>query len=442
MGWGFQKVLIAALAVVTMTASAAKAVPAFAVQTGQPCQSCHVGGFGPQLTPFGRAFKLGGFTSRTNTFNVPVSAMVVASYLNTQKGQPPTPGFAANDNFAVDQVSLFLAGGLGAHLGALIQTTYDGIARAFTWDNLDVRATATTQIKKASVTWGVSLNNSPTVEDVWNTLPAWGFPYTSSDLAPSPSASPLLSGALAQTTLGVTPYVWINSELYLTAGAYGSPNANTLTRLGADPYDPGSIDGLAPYGRVAFQAASGRQNFEIGAFGMRTNLYPQRIQSTGSSDRYTDLGLDASWQMTRSNSDVITLNTRFINEQQALAASYALGLAANTDDNLRDVRFDASYYYRDKVGFTVAWFDTTGSSDALLYAGDRTLRPNSTGVTFQLDGTPWGAGHSPLGQRFNMRVGLQYSFYSEFNGAGSNYDGVGGKASDNNAFRVFTWLAY
>jgi len=29
----------------------AHAVPSFAAQTGQPCTACHVGAFGPQLTP-------------------------------------------------------------------------------------------------------------------------------------------------------------------------------------------------------------------------------------------------------------------------------------------------------------------------------------------------------------------------------------------------------
>ena len=39
-------------------AAPAQALPAFATQTGQPCQACHVGGLGPQLTPFGRNFKI------------------------------------------------------------------------------------------------------------------------------------------------------------------------------------------------------------------------------------------------------------------------------------------------------------------------------------------------------------------------------------------------
>src|ERR1700689_5134488 len=94
-----------ALILTGLTATRAAAVPAFAVQTGQPCSGCHVGGFGPQLTPFGREFKLGGYTCRTNSFNLPFSAMACASYINTQKGQPtpPASSFRDNDNFALDQ---------------------------------------------------------------------------------------------------------------------------------------------------------------------------------------------------------------------------------------------------------------------------------------------------------------------------------------------------
>lgn len=40
-------------------APAAHAVPSFARQTGADCASCHVGAFGPQLTPYGIKFKAG-----------------------------------------------------------------------------------------------------------------------------------------------------------------------------------------------------------------------------------------------------------------------------------------------------------------------------------------------------------------------------------------------
>ncbi|OYV66903.1 MAG: hypothetical protein B7X09_02715, partial [Acidiphilium sp. 21-66-27] len=38
---------------------AAYAIPAFAAQTGEPCSACHIGF--PQLTPYGRDFKLEGY---------------------------------------------------------------------------------------------------------------------------------------------------------------------------------------------------------------------------------------------------------------------------------------------------------------------------------------------------------------------------------------------
>jgi hypothetical protein len=60
----------------------------------------------------------------------------------------------------------------------------------------------------------------------------------------------------------------------------------------------------------------------------------------------------------------------------------------------------------------------------------------------QLDYTPWGTGNSPLGSRFNLRMGVQYTAYGKFDGARHNYDRAGANAADNNVLRVFTWLAY
>jgi hypothetical protein len=432
-----------ALTVVGLTAAGALAVPSFAVQTGQPCSACHVGGFGPQLTPFGREFKMNGYTLRTNTFNVPVSAMVVASYVRTAKDQPAPPPrtFAVNDNAAIDQVGLFIAGGVGSHFGAFIQNTYDGVARAFHWDNLDVRAVTTAAYKKTNMVFGLSLNNAPTVQDAFNTLPAWGYPYTTSALAPTPGAAPLV-GSLAQNTIGLTAYAWINSQFYAEVGGYRSPSAGFLTHAGIDPNDPGSISGVAPYARVAYQKNYGDRNFEVGAFGMAANLFPGRDESTGLTDHYADVGLDASYQLFAAKKNVFTINARYTYERQRLNASEDLGLASNVDDSLQDLRFDASYYWHGKIGVTVEGFNTWGSQDALLYAANSTLRPDSTGAIFQIDGTPWGDGGSPLGPRFNMRVGIQYTAYARFNGAGQNFDGLGGNASDNNTFRVFTWIAY
>ena len=434
---------ILALAVLGLSAGRAAAVPAFAIQTGQPCTGCHVGGFGPQLTPFGREFKLAGYTMRTKSFNAPLSAMAVASYINTQKGQPtpPASSFRDNDNFAIDQVSLFLAGGLGQHFGAFVQATYDGVARAYHWDNLDLRATTTATVKGVKMILGLSVNNAPTVQDAFNTLPAWGFPYTSSSLAPAPGAAPLV-GSLAQNTIGLTGYVWINSEFYAEGGGYQSPSARFLTQAGVDPTDPGAIQGTAPYVRLAYNKDFGDRNVEVGGFWMSANLFPGLDRTTGMADHYADWGLDASYQLFAPKHDVFTVNGRYTYETQHLDASRSLGLASDRSETLQDLRVDASYYWRDKIGVTLSGFDTWGSQDDLLYAGNRTLRPGSSGASLQVDGTPFGDGKSPLGPRFNVRVGAQYTAYTSFDGASRNYDGSGRNASDNNTFRLFTWIAY
>ena len=427
----------------TMLAPQAQALPAFAAQTGQPCQMCHVGGFGPQLTPYGRNFKLTGYTQRSTSFSMPISAMAVASYLHTQADQDPAPGFRANDNVAVDQVSLFLAGGLGSHLGGFVQTTYDGIAKAWTWDNLDVRVTTRLQVKGSDVVLGLGLDNNPTVQDPWNTLAAWGFPYTGSSLAPSPAAAPLLNGTFAQTALGLTGYAWINSAIFIEGGAYGSPSARTLSRLGADPTSPGDIQGLAPYGRLALQKLAWGGTLQAGGFGMRASIHPGLDRSTGLSDRYTDLGLDASFQKALADGSVATINARYTHERQNLRASCVLAGAApdSCSASLNDLRADIAYSWRNKIGITVAGFDTFGSANPVIYAANRTFKPDSSGVMFQLDATPFGGLPQPQ-RRPNLRVGVQYSIYTRFNGAGVNFDGAGSRASGQNTVRVFTWIAF
>ena len=427
-------------------AGAANAVPSFAAQTGQACSSCHVGGFGPQLTPFGRDFKLHGYTTRAvgQWDVVPFSMMGVASYIRTQRDQDsaPAPHYSNNDNVALDQVSLFAAGGFGQHFGAFVQTTYDGVGRSFSWDNVDLRAVTNATLLGSDTVLGLSFNNSPGVTDPWNTLPAWGYPYTDSALAPGPAAASLISDALAQNVLGLNAYAWWNNSIYGEFGLYWSPNASFLDAMGVDPADTSEINGASPYVRVAYQRNFGDRNFEVGVFGLFSDLYPGRDHSAGTTDRYRDLGVDASYQYTDAGGNMYTLNGRYVNEHQRLAASTLLGAAANRDNTLNELRADFSYYTHGGLGASVGAFDSWGSHDALLYGDSRTFSPNSSGIMLQADYTPWANGGSPLGARFNARIGVQYVFYSEFDGASHNYDGAGRDAGDNNPLRIFAWLAY
>ena len=437
---GFRFLLLGTI--LSLMVGKAEALPAFAVQTGQACTACHVGGFGPQLTPLGREFKLEGYTMRSGTdFTLPISAMAIASYVQTAKdtASAPAPHFGTNDNVALDDLSVFLAGGYGDHFGSFAEASYYGVGSAFSWDALDLRAVDRATIAGQDVLYGLSLNNNPGVEDPWNTLSAWGFPYTRTALAPSPGTVTMMQGALSQTVLGLNAYAWWNSSIYTEAGFYWTPSRGFLSAMGDVSGGSGSLVGSAPYLRAAYQRSYDAQNFEIGVFGFFPNLQGTNIR-TGRSNDYRDLGIDGSYQFTGDGANIYQVNAIYTNEHQSLNASSLLH-ASNPSDTLEDFRVDASYYWQNTIGGTVQAFNTWGSADSLLYAGNSTFKPDSNGFVFQVDGTPFGVEPSSLGKRFNVRAGLQYTLYTKFNGASSNFNGSGRNASDNNALRVFLWFA-
>ena len=113
-GWipgGFA--MLAALLVLSWSLPA-KAVPAFNRQTGQNCVACHAGGNYPDLTPYGRMFKLTGYTIGTRS--VPLAAMAIGSYTKTSSTHSADPQFDPNASFPKDgnlifqTASLFIAG--------------------------------------------------------------------------------------------------------------------------------------------------------------------------------------------------------------------------------------------------------------------------------------------------------------------------------------------
>ena len=425
----------------------AAAVPAFAEQTGRNCAACHVGGYGPELTPFGREFKLGGYTLRSHAA-VPLSAMAVASWTHTKKDQEPPPEhLSRNDNFVLDQASLFVAGGIGDHLGGFAQlVTYDGVGRSWSWDNIDLRAVTNAKLFGEDTVLGVTLNNNPTVQDPWNTLPAWGFPFTDTKVSSTPSAGELIDGTLAANVVGLTGYGWIGHKFYAEGGGYLAPSSGFLNFVGMDPTSPGSLHGIAPYGRIAYQADLAGGTFEAGVNILKAAIFPGRDRSSGFTDRYTDWGIDSSWQKSIGKGDLLTANVRFEHETGNLRASCALALVGDGTDldcaryHLNEWRGVVRYNWHNTVGFALSPFSITGSRNFNLYGGNGL--PNSNGVMGQIDFTPWGAGNSPLGTRFNARVGVQYTLYGKFNGRRHNYDLLGANAADNNALRVFTWVAF
>ncbi|HEY8084338.1 MAG TPA: hypothetical protein VIE69_01895, partial [Methylophilaceae bacterium] len=99
-GVGFLAVVVISAGILIKLPTAS-AVPSFARQTGQPCATCHTAF--PELTPFGRRFKLGGYTMGGGlTFEEapPLAAMLVPSFTHTARNQdaPPVSGTHTNNN--------------------------------------------------------------------------------------------------------------------------------------------------------------------------------------------------------------------------------------------------------------------------------------------------------------------------------------------------------
>ncbi len=410
----------------------AHALPSFARQTGQDCVACHVGGFGPQLTPYGIRFKLGGYSdSDGKEGHIPISAMLRGSWTHTSKDQVggAAPHYGPNNNGTLDEASIFLAGRLADGLGAFVQSTYSGVERKSSLDNVDIRYARKLTLGGKDTTVGVSLNNNPGIQDPFNTLPAWGFPYASSDLAPTPAASPLINGGLAGHVAGLSAYGFWNDAVYAEVGAYRTLSASALNRIGIT--DERVLSSPAAYWRLGFFKDMLKQNWSAGVFGLNAALQPDR--SGGPSDKYNDIGLDAMYQFLGTRQHVGTINARYTHEKQTRNAAFAAGDAANLKGSLNDFRINASYYYNQTWGVTAGHFVIRGSSDATLYGASGS--PDSAGYTLQADWTPFGEETSWAAPWANLRLGLQHTLYTKFNGTSSN-------AGDNNATYLFAWIAF
>jgi hypothetical protein len=435
------RLLSACLAAAIMPIAGARAVPLFARQTGQQCAACH-NGF-PELTPYGRLFKLNGYTFGGGQSSIPpVSAMVVTSFTNTQASQPggAAPHYADNNNVALDAVSVFYGGVILPNLGLFGQATYNGIDRTFGWDNTDLRYARTVKLFGNETILGVSLNNNPTVQDVWNSTPAWGYPYLASGLGQTPAAATIIEGAFAQDVVGINPYLYYDRLFYAEIGAYRTLGNRALQALGAG-VGGNQINGVAPYWRVALEPKWGAQSWEIGTFGITAAEVPSGIAGFGT-DHVTDFGLDTQYQYL---GDINSLSAQayYIHENGNYSASAQQGVTSNAHDHLDSFRIKGSYIYTQTYEVTGAYFHIGGSRDALLYGPDSANNsPNSSGYIGELDYMPFNHGGPAFWPWLNVKFGLQYTYYTQFNGGTSNYDGAGHNATDNNTLYLFAWTAF
>jgi hypothetical protein len=448
----FQKwlfVLSLAGLMVCLSVNNAHSLPSFARQTGMSCNACHT--VWPELTPFGRTFKLGGYTfstaSGSEPYRPPIAAMFQASATSLQKNNGIlTDGVAPFDN-ATDsttdkidfpqQASIFYGGRIVDHFGAFSQLTYDGTANDIALDLTDIRYARVTSLG-GTLTFGLTLNNSPTVEDVWNTTPTWGFPYASSAVAPAPAAGSLIDGGLDAQVGGLGVYAFWHNLIYGAFTVYRTTVDGITRPLGAGTTVDTETDGAVPYWRVALQHNWGSNSAEVGTYGLSANVYPDGMNE-GATDKFTDIAVDAQYQYIASP-HFFSIRGTYIHEKQDWDASYDLGATANRNSNISFYKANANYYYQSSYGIfggSVGYFDIDGDTDALLYASDpvdgsRTGSPDSNGFIVEADYV----------FRKKYKFSLQYTIYDKFNGSSSNYDGFGRDASDNNTFYALLWLMF
>src|SRR6267378_2458989 len=444
-----------ALALLVFTVMAfpriASAVPSFARQTGMPCSQCHTLSFGPALTAYGRQFKLNGYTFGEGEHPMPIAAMIQGGFSRSDAPQPDVaaPHYSDNNNLSVDQVSLFVATRITDHIGMFSQSTYSGVGRHFSWDNTDIRYARTLNLFGTDAVVGISVNNNPTVQDLWVSTPAWAFPYITSPLVPGASASPVISGGLGQVVLGATAYTMIHDHVYLAAGAYRGLSDRWLGNVGLYPANNAHVNGAAPYWRAAYQFSKGEHGehyFSVGTFGLDVKMQPD--PTVPDTDHYTDVALDATYQYTpEEGPGALLVNASLIHEKQQLNATFNGGGSDNATNHLSALELDASYAYRQTWSAGVGVFDISGGADLTRYgaaplSGSNNGSPDTRGYTLQFECVPLGKMQSWGRPWVNLRVGLQYTGYLHFNGGTTNYDGFERSASQNNSLFLFSWMAF
>lgn len=444
----------AAICILSVLSTRVLALPSFARQTGLECVACHVSW--PELTSVGRQFKLGGYTlikpvtsgerplvSLDRDGNppwIPLAAFLQASLTRTANTDSPSsdPATFRRDNEVVlQQFSLFLAGRLAEHAGAFVQWTYGGIDNHSSIDNVDLRLANRYHDKALDVMYGLSLNNNPTMSDIYNTTPVWGFPYASSSVAPVPAASPLIQGGLAQQVAGLSAYSLWNGTLYAEAGGYRTANKSlSVFRAG----DVGNLlKGVAPYWRLALQHEwdEGTHSAMVGTYGLRAKKYPDPTNPTGLTDTFLDVGVDAQYQYV-TDAHRVTGQVSYTRERQQLDGTFDAGGSTNQRVKLNSLNSKVTYYYMTKYGVSLGYQNVHGDADDALYnngaavGGSANGSPNSSAVIFELNWLPWR----------DRRFTLQYTAYQKFNGAKTNYDGFGRAAKDNNTLYLLAWFPF
>jgi len=457
----------------------AEALPLFSRQTGQNCIACHAGGQYPELTPYGRYFKLTGYTIGTRQ-DVPVSIQFVGGAATSTSGNNGPSQNHQSGKLEPNYLFLDVGGKIFDNFGAFSQWYYgvdeqvSGGAKvpnqvanqnSFNADVQDWRyadhyvGDSSDSIK--DVIWGASLNNFAGVTDVWNSSPMWMYPYMGSTRNSSTYGLPY-SSKLGPWTIknpGYGAYVYLNRNFYVEADLYqsGGTGAFSWMTYPASNSNPNSapsyLQGLNPYYRLAYQSDEhDGHNWMLGILGVNINQYGS-CSSIASNGFYKGAALNCSGPV---NSPALSAGTvqyrdkaidgqyQYLVEPHAVTAQYRYtketiydptGVSySNPNNSTNSFMSKVSYVYNATYGAAVAFQNITGTSDAHYgtnAVSGANLNPNSTAWIPSI----W---YQPLQ---NLRITYQYTAFTKYNGGTSNYNGSGTNATANNASWLYLWLA-
>ena len=379
----------------------AQAVPAFARQTGQNCVACHAGGQFPELTPYGRMFKLTGYTIGERTLPLSVMGVLTA---NKVKVNDPAQGTTRTDRRsstppACSSPERFPTTSADSRRSPITTTTsQDPDTGAWAGhsgsDNLDIRYADHLIDANRDLVYGFTLHNNPGVQDVFNSAPAWGYGVVPGSTGAGDGLTPMLDGGLAQQVAGIGAYAYWNKTVYaeLTGYRTGDGVFSFMTQGNGGQIN---IKGTNPYVRLALTKEWGPHNVMVGLTHLNVHQY---------TDQTDPLRTDRPLPRHRHRRPV-PVSARSLHghrDGHPHPRKHRLRYGGMDPDTVNSLRAKTSFTYQAKYGATLSYFDLTNSSGT---------QQSERGWTPEVFWTPVQY----------VRLGMQYTMFNKDEGVIDHY---------------------
>ena len=401
------------------------AIPSFARQTGLACDVCHT--VFPHLTPFGREFKLHGYTYDYSALikmvrdaakkraaeeggmpdlvinKIPMVSVRIAGVWANQDGGSVVPhgqitdgqnvfsqpaGYPTNDTFnLVKDDSLYIAGEITPHLGAWVEIGgWNDNGNAATLAGYDAILNGGDHtVDNKNFTYGLSFENVVGFDDVGQAGPGnWGVPL----MNPLSTHNTLFDPFNGTPIEGVEAYAMLgdftNGGIYGNIGLYapstgndeGTPPAPTVGRIaGGSGYNWEGAKHVDTYVNVEYWLPGFKNIYSmIGAFGYFGQEKMENASSVQYSDNVNDYGLEAQAQYIGGKNLVEFFgevqkqhDSEFYGTDQWTGISYSTN---GTSVNRTGIALKADYYYKRTYGVYIKYMYANSSQvQDLDYSG-------------------------------------------------------------------------